>query len=475
MAAMDDAEVVVVGAGLAGLAAARALNSAGVDVLVLEARDRVGGRTLSVVEEPGVVIDHGGQWVGPTQDRVLALVNELGLDTFTTYVDGDNLQLTNGHLLRYTGVLPTADPVVTADLMEALVEMTTAALRVDPARPWEHPQAEALDGTTLESWIAAQPWAEQAKEWLRLLSRTVFPAEPREISLLHALFYISSAGSLEKLVATTNGAQERRFVHGAQQLAIRLAAPLATQVRLESPVTTVDHSATGVVVHHEHGAVRARWVIVAVPPVLAARIRYRPALPGFRDQLTQRCWMGSVIKVHAVYNEAFWRADGLSGQVTSDSGPVRVTFDNSPPAGTPGVLMGFLDADDARQASRLDPAQRREAVLSCLAGYFGEQARHPLAYHEKSWMDDEWSRGCYTAVMSPGTWVSFGPALRQPVGRIHWAGTETATVWSGYLDGALRSGDDAAAAILAATATATAAAGAGAGADQREAAVTGHG
>jgi monoamine oxidase len=449
---MDDSDVVIIGAGLAGLAAARALDAAGVDVAVIEARDRVGGRALSVVEAPGIIVDHGGQWVGPTQDRVLALIDELGLRTFPTYTDGDNLQSVEGRLLRYAGALPTGDPILAADLMEALVDLTTIALEVDPVRPWAHPRAAELDGTTFETWIAGRTGSAAANDWLRLLCRAVFAAEPRELSLLHLLFYVHSAGSLERLIGTAGGAQERRIVDGAQELANRMAAPLGGRIRLGSPVTELHHSDDdrdqGVVVHHDGGATRGRWAIVALPPALAGRIRYTPALSAERDQLTQRCWMGAVVKAHAVYAEPFWRVQGLSGQLTSDRGLVRLTFDNSPPSGEPGILVAFLEADQAREAARLDPAVRRAAVLDCLAGYFGEPARDPIAYHEKAWAEDEWSRGGYAGIMSPGAWVAYGPALREPVGRIHWAGTETATVWSGYLDGAIRSGEAAAEAVL---------------------------
>jgi len=439
---------VVVGAGLSGLAAARALVDAGMDVVVLEARDRVGGRTLSVREEPGVVIDHGGQWVGPTQDRVLAWIDDLDIETFTTYADGENLQLSAGEISRYVGAVPTADPVVAADLVDAMVTLTMTAMSLDPAAPWEHPQAELLDGTTVESWIAAQPWAEAAKEWLRLVCRAVFPAEPREISLLHALFYVRSAGSLEKLLGTVNAAQETRFVGGAQQLSERMAEPIRDRIRLGQRVVRIDHGPDSVVVHTDTGTVTGRRVVVTLPPTLAGRLRYAPPLSGLRDQLTQRSWMGSVIKVHAVYDEPFWRRDGLSGQVTADTGPVRIPFDNSPHDGSHGVLVGFLEADDARAASRLDAESRRASVLDCLASYFGETARHPLAYYEKSWMEEEFTRGCYVGIMAPGTWYSYGRELRAPIGAIHWAGTETAVVWNGYMDGAIRSGEDAAAAIV---------------------------
>ena len=229
----------------------------------------------------------------------------------------------------------------------------------------------------------------------------------------------------------------------------RLAAILDGRVRLGCPVTRIDHDVEGVLVHHDGGTVRARRAIVAIPPVLAGRIRYSPPMPGLRDQLTQRSFMGSVIKLHVVYEAPFWREAGLTGHMIADTGSVQLTFDQTHPLRGEGVLVGFIDSNEARKAARLTPEERRAAAIEDLARLLGERARHPVAYHEKVWMDEEWTRGCYGGIMSPGTWSTLGAALRDPVGPIHWAGTETATVWNGYMDGAIRSGEDAARAVLA--------------------------
>ncbi|HEX2085171.1 MAG TPA: FAD-dependent oxidoreductase, partial [Solirubrobacteraceae bacterium] len=265
-----------------------------------------------------------------------------------------------------------------------------------------------------------------------------------DVSLLHVLFYVHSAGSWDDLIGTEGGAQEARFVGGSQLLSLRMAEQLGDRVRLSTPVRRIAWDDGGVTVED----VRARRVVVALPPTLTSRIAYDPLLPGFRDQLTQRMPQGTVWKCMAVYDEPFWRRDGLNGFGTSDAGPIRLTYDNSPPDGSPGVLLGFLEGDYARRAGLLSADERRRDVLDVFARLFGERARSAERYIEKSWAEEEWTRGCYGCYMTPGGWTSFGEALRRPIGPIHWAGAETATIWNGYMDGAVRSGERAAAEAL---------------------------
>jgi monoamine oxidase len=189
--------------------------------------------------------------------------------------------------------------------------------------------------------------------------------------------------------------------------------------------------------------------VVALPPATAGRIRYEPALPGIRDQLTQRMPMGSVTKTFAVYDTAFWRDDGLTGQATSDTGPVRVTFDGSPKSGRPGVLLGFVDADDARALNRLSHADRARAEVESYVRYFGPRAARPNLTFDYPWDNDPLAGGAPVGFTPPGVLLRYGEALRRPVGPIHWAGTETATVWNGYIDGAVQSGERVAREVLA--------------------------
>jgi monoamine oxidase len=453
---MYDCDVVVVGAGLAGLTAARELAAAGLEVRVLEARDRVGGRTLSqaVGDHLEDVVELGGQWVGPTQHEALALAGELGIDTYPQHAQGKNLFETDrGKLKRYRGTIPMLGPMVMVDYGRAELRLKRLIKRVSAEKPWEVEDAERLDEQTFATWIRRAARTKTAREALTTACRAVFSVEPADISLLHVLFYAASAGGWDDLLNTEGGAQQDRLAGGTQQLSIRIADELEDRVTLSAPVRSIRADGDGVVA----GEVRAKRAIVAIPPALAGRIAYDPPLPGPRDQLTQRMPMGSVIKCMAVYEEAFWRDDGLSGQAVSLPGPAQIVFDNTPINGSPG-LIGFLEGREARRLGAIGEAERRDAVLKCFQRLFGRRAAHPVLYVEKDWSTEIYSRGCYAGVFGPGAWTGYGRALREPVGRIHWAGTETATRWMGYIDGAIQSGKRAAAEVMRSESSALAAA-----------------
>jgi len=439
-------DVVVIGAGLAGLSAARRLVAEGSEVVVLEARDRVGGRTLNHPIGDEKVVEVGGQWVGPGQDRVLAVIRELALETFDTYSDGRNLFEHAGRLRPYRGEIPHVNPVALLDVQLALTRLERMARRVSAERPWTAASAPAWDSQTVASWTRVNMRTTLGRALIGLACEAVWAADAADVSLLHFLAYARSGGGLQALISTDGGAQQSRVVGGSQRIALGLAEPLGERVMTEEPVSTIVHG-DKVRVIARTVTVDAQRVIVAMSPALAGRLRYSPALPARRDQLTQRMPNGSVIKCMAFYDEPFWRADGLSGQVTSDSGPVKVVFDNSPPDGSPGVLLGFLEGNQARALGRVDAERRRAAVIGCFVRFFGARAANPLDYVEKDWSADEWTRGCYGAFMPPNTWSVFGDALREPIGPIHWAGAETATVWMGYMDGAITSGERAAAEV----------------------------
>ena len=445
--------VVVVGAGLSGLAAARALVAAGREVVVLEGRDRVGGRTEGGHLADGTPIELGGQWIGPTQNRMYELVEELGLEWFRTYNDEGKLLLDLGgkqsRMASHRGAMPRLGPFALADLAQGLARFTRLANRISLTEPWASPEAERLDGQTFESWVRRNLRTATGRAYFHVACEAVFAAETSDLSLLHALFYSHSGTDFETLLSVDRGAQQDRIVGGSIRIAEAMAAGLGDRVRLDSVVSVIEQDQDGVRVALRGGEiVTGSHVVVTLPPTLAGRLDYRPALPSWRDQLTQRLPAGSVMKVYAAYDEPFWRADGLNGQAASDTGPVKVTFDNSPPSGTPGVLMGFLEGNEARTWARRSPDERRDAVLGSFARYFGPKALHPREYVERDWMSEELTRGCYGAHFTPGVWTAYGHALREPVGRIHWAGAECSPVWNGYMEGAVRSGEAAAGEVL---------------------------
>src|SRR5829696_5916652 len=406
MAAPDtrEADVVVVGA-------------------VLAARERVGGRLLNHDLGEGKVVEVGGQWIGPTQDRLAALARELGVDSFATHAEGYNLLEYAGSVRRYRGTIPRINPAVLVDVEQAQRRLNRLARKVPLDAPWEAANAAQLDGQTAATWLGRNLATKSGRMLLGLGIEAVWAAQPEDMSLLHVLFYIHSAGSLELLFDTEGGAQQDRFVGGSQLIALRMAEELGGErIVLGAPVRRIEHGGDGVTVHADDAVARGRRAILAIAPTLAARIAYDPALPGYRDQLTQRMPLGTVAKCMAIYDEPFWRADGLSGQGASDRGPVRLTFDNSPPSGSPGVLLGLLEGRRARELGRLPAAERRTAVIDCFTRLFGQHAATPDAYVERLWAEEEWTRGCYGCHMPTGAWTSYGAAPHPPIGSLHWAG-----------------------------------------------------
>ena len=460
-AARRHADVVVIGAGLAGLTAAREIAKAGRSAIVLEARDRVGGRVLNHSLSDGNYTELGGMFTGPTQDRIQALAQAVGVGTFPTYNTGNNVFYANGRREEFPNNTPfgTAppDPVVAGDIALAVSLLDQMSQSVPVDSPWTSASAEEWDRQTLDTWLRAN--TSGSAEFMAVTSaatEAIFGCEPRELSLLYTLFYLAASGNeqnpgtFERTFNTAGGAQETRFVGGAQMIALNAASQLGGNVVLNKPATRIEQSANDVTVYSgTRFRVRAQRVIVAMPPTLTGRIVYDPPLPPLRDQLTQRMPQGTLMKFEAIYDTPFWRARGLTGQVVSENGPIKVTFDTSPADGSIGILMGFIGGTEARVWENRPVDELRAAALQNLAAYFGNEALMPRDVVQFNWSTEIWNRGCPVAVLGPGTLLDFGAALRVPVGRIHWAGTETSTYWNGYMDGAVRSGERAAAEVLA--------------------------
>jgi monoamine oxidase len=452
----ETADVVVVGAGFAGLTAARAIARAGRSVLVLEARDRTGGRALNLEIGGGEVTERGATFAGPTQDHILELASELGVATFNTYDTGDNVYLNQGTRLTYPSNGPTGtaplDPTILAEMTAAITLLNEMSKQVPVDAPWTAAKAAEWDAQTLETWIKAHSVTERFRRLVPAVTRPVFGAEPRELSLLFVLFYIaasgneSNPGTFERNFNTRDGAQMWRFHGGAARMTDLMAQQL--DVRLSTPVRSISQTGDGVTVVADNLTVSARSVIVAIPPTLAGRIDYEPQLAAARDQFTQRLGQGTLTKITAVYDTPFWRAKGLTGTAVSADGLVNATFDDSPESGRPGVLFGFVGGDSARSYERMSAADGRARVLDELAVLFGPEARSPRAFHDTRWTNERWTRGCPVGIAGPGTLLAYGDRTRAAAGRVHFAGCETSTFWNGYMDGAVRSGKRAAAEAL---------------------------
>ncbi len=389
----------------------RATWCAGKSCVVLEARDRVGGRTLSQ-SLSGEVIDLGGQWIGPTQNRLAALARELNVATFPQYHTGRKLLSWNGNLTSYEADLPKFSLLTQLELLRADWKLKKLAREIPAEAPWRAPRAAEWDGMTLETWKQRNVRTAGARLFIDVVTRAVLTSEPRDVSFLYFLSYLRWGHGLEHLISIKGGAQQERFVGGAQQLSGRLAEQLSPRVILNEPVRGIEQDDQQVTVRGDRGVYRGQLAIVAVPPLLAGRIHYAAPLPAMRDQLTARLPMGSVIKYVAVYERPFWREAGFSGEVVSDTGVTVTTFDDSSHDARHAALVSFSDAQAARDWSPRTADERRAAVLQEFVRFFGPQAAQPIAFAEKNWNDDPWSGGCYVGVAGPGTLTAFGEALR---------------------------------------------------------------
>jgi monoamine oxidase len=418
---------------------------------VLEARDRVGGRIFNHKLPDGQAIEAGGEFVGPTQTRVLALAKSVGIGTFKTYNHGENVYIHDGVRSTYPANLgiprPPEDPNLFNQVLGLLGPSDTLGKQVGVRAPWDAKTAAKLDKQTVDQWGKANSTSPLLPPLLDVTSQALYGKDSTQMSLLFSAFYTAAAGDAKhagafaRLIAATGGAQDSRFKSGSQEIAIKVAAALGKRVRLNSPVRSITQTSKGVKVAADGVTVEAKHVIVAVPPVLARDIKFSPALPTAKQRVLSRYTPGDMIKAQIIYPTPWWRAKGFSGQWVISNGPAGVTYDNTPESGAPGVILGFVGGRFAKTFRALDPAARKQAFVDQVAAAFGDEARADSDYFDLDWTAEPYTKGCPTGSFSPGQMSKLGAHIRPAVGRIHWAGTETSDFWAGYMDGAVRSGE----------------------------------
>ncbi|KAL0965547.1 hypothetical protein UPYG_G00282740 [Umbra pygmaea] len=454
-------DVVIVGAGLSGLSAAQTLRKRNgkLRILILEGKERVGGRTVTEELPAAHGVDQwdmGGQWVGSTQTYVMDLIREFGIEVYPQYTEGKKVHHFGGpHAkLRTSSTTDLALSLVgLLDLSLLIWKIDKLTATVSVKNPMRTPNAQQYDSMTLHSYIEKHVWTEEVKQVIGVCSRVMFGMEPNQMSFLYFLMYAAAAGGITCMLETNPGSgQEFRVKGGTQQLSKRLAQQIGGEsVRLGQAVVAIWQDAEWAKVTTATQSYLCREVIVTCPPHLAAKIQYYPALPNQREHLTQNMPVGHLIKFIITYQTAFWREKGFSGEIVAQPSaecPLSVTFDGTSPNGS-AALVGFISGAQASEWSSREVSQRTAAVVLSLVKYLGEEAAHYIHYEEKDWALEEYSGGCPVNVMAPGLLTYYHPSLRRPCGRIHWAGTETATQWCGYMDGAIQSGQRAALEVLA--------------------------
>lgn len=406
-------DVIIVGAGISGLMTANLLQNQGYSTLVLEGRDRVGGRTFT---KDG--IDLGGQWVGSCQQRVMALIKSLELEYFEQYDKGRHIMNFNGKVEEYDGnISGSAD----REFIETLDKM-----------------AKDLDGYKNLDSISANEWMERncTDQKLRVMIDWLFKVciciESKNLSFYYWLYFLQQSGGYSKLADIKGGAQEFRIKGGSMQISERLAKNISLQ--LNCKVLEILQIGNECKIATTKGVFFSKKIVITVPPPLNNFIEFIPGLPERKKVLYKSIKMGQVIKIIITYSKPWWRETGYSGEIISNQDPIFLAYDASSPSGY-YALVCFVCGENLKGYSK-------EKILKGFVKYFGdERLGDPLEYHEKDWSQDEYSQGCYFGVTYKEILSCYRDEFQKPFGNIYWAGTETANEWMGYMEGAIESAE----------------------------------
>jgi monoamine oxidase len=438
-------QVIIIGAGFSGIAAAKKLHEAGISFLVLEARERLGGRVYTKQISEDLYLDLGGQWIGPSQDRMYALCQEYHMDYFETYDQGYNIIDFQKQVKKFKGLIPKLDIISLINLDFVLKKLERLAKSIPQDSPWLHPKSAEFDQVSLAAFVASHCKTNPCRKVVTLALETVFAAELNEVSLLHALFYFKSGRDLNTLINIKNGAQLHRIIGGMQKLVEKMAKPFMDQIKFNHPVISIKKENGVFTIIGESFSFRTKKIIMAIPPVLAGKINFTPMLSAAKRQVLDRIAMGQVGKCFMVYQKPFWREAGFSGQAFADElSPFQSMFDASPKDANYGIILGFTIGNRAKVFFENNKESRKAIMLEKLTSYFGTEAKNPLLYEDFSMTDEAWSRGCYAGLYPTGTWTGFQDAFAKTENDIFWAGTEASKVWFGYIEGAVRAGEVAA-------------------------------
>ena len=435
MNAPHSVDVAIVGAGFAGLTAAHELVNQGYAVAVLEGRDRVGGRVFTG-EVAGVKVDLGGTWVSHRHTAIREVAEQVGGTTVPQFTEGRSTLWLAGKRSTYKGTLPKLSPAALVNMARIQLALDKLAKTIDVDAPWDSPRAAEWDAISLEEWLDRKRARPTTRAMMTIISKVEWGCQTSDVSLLHVLRTIRAFGGFDFMLDADGGMQESRYVETTQELAVRYAALLGDRVHTGAPVRRITQDGSGVTVETDSAQVNARYAIVTTATEHRAGIEFEPALPEPAQGLIRSWGLGALSKAFVAYDKPFWRADGLSGESLADTGTVFITFEVSPSADGPGILMAFCDP---RVFDTHAPEVRKAQVVKQLTDLFGPQAAHPIDYIDHCWGTDSFAPGGPNPAVAPYATSRYGSVMSEPHGRVHWAGTETAGEWTGSMNGAVLS------------------------------------